>query len=131
MNPKYTHISASNTLLIPRIIYIVAIVHPSVLLAEYSINVNNIKRVVKDAGFSGKVCIFAVVKENEFDCDLVVVSDVIMGVIKNIGNNKDTQNGKGLSSQTPSSNVNRKGAFKIVPSDELRKRRVNVYPYLM
>lgn len=52
-----------------------------------------------------------------------------MGAIKNV--DKKNEKPKDNVINQVSSNKSAKGAFKRISSDELLRRRVNVYPYLM
>ncbi len=52
-----------------------------------------------------------------------------MGAIKNI-DKKEMQKPKAIASK-PSSDKPAQEGFKVISAEELQRRRVNVYPYLM
>ena len=60
---------------------------------------------------------------------LVSKKDGIMGIAKNI-DKKEIQKPK-VNALKSSSNKSAKEGFRVISSDELLRRRVNVYPYLM
>ena len=60
---------------------------------------------------------------------LVFKKDDIMGIAKNI-DKKEIQKPK-VNAPKSSSNKSAKEGFRVISSDELLRRRVNVYPYLM